>query len=76
MKTSKIDTIYQSLKKAGYKIGLVTPEMHTTSPGLYGGESHPDAKDKETLFKRIKEIINLNPDAICTDNPEEVREIL
>lgn len=64
------------LKKAGYKIGLVTPELHSTSPGLYGGENHQDAKNIFLLLKRIKEIINLNPDLICTDYPEEVRNLL
>ena len=63
------------LSQEGYKIALVTPELHGTSPGLYGGESHKDAKDKETLFKRIKEILSLKPDAVCTDYPEEVRII-
>lgn len=62
---------FETLKKAGYKISLVTPELHGTSPGLLGGEAHPDAKDQKTLFQRIKTIIFLDPDAICTDYPEE-----
>lgn len=64
------------LKSVGYKIALVTPELHATSPGLYGGESHQHAKDKATLFKRIREIIKLQPDAICTDYPEEVKSLI
>lgn len=64
--------VFDKMRNAGAKIALVTPELHGTSPGLYGGESHPDAKDKETLFKRIKEILDLHPDAICTDYPEEI----
>jgi len=67
---------FSELKKTGYKISLVTPELHATSPGLLGGEAHKDAKDKETLFNRIKEILLLNPDAVCTDYPEEVKEML
>lgn len=63
------------LKDAGYKISLVTPELHGTSPGLLGGESHPDSETKEKLFKRIREIISLNPDAICTDYPEELLKL-
>ncbi len=59
------------LHGAGYKIALVTPELHGTSPGLLGGEAHPDAKPQERLFSRIREIIALQPDAICTDYPEE-----
>ena len=64
--------VFDKMRAARAKIALVTPELHGTSPGLYGGESHPDSKDQETLFKRIKEIIDLQPDAICTDYPEEV----
>jgi glycerophosphoryl diester phosphodiesterase len=67
---------FERLRKEGYKIALVTPELHTTSPGLYGGESHKDAKTKESLFKRIKEIISIKPDALCTDHPEEVRNFV
>jgi len=68
--------VFDLLKQAGYKIALVTPEMHNTaSPGLLGGKNHEDSNDKEMLFKRIKEIISLKPDAICTDNPEEVKNL-
>jgi len=67
---------FKKLRKEGYKIALVTPELHGTSPGLYGGESHKDAKTQEALFRRIKEIIKLNPDAICTDYPEEVGKLI
>ena len=63
---------FDILKHAGYKIALVTPELHGTSPGLLGGEAHPDAKDKDILFTRIQEIIALEPDAVCTDYPEEI----
>lgn len=63
--------IFSLLKNKGYKISLVTPELHGTSPGLLGGEAHPGAKNKETLFARIKDIFELSPDAICTDYPEE-----
>mgnify|MGYP001615106604 CR=1 FL=1 len=64
---------FKILRDAGFKIALVTPELHGTSPGLYGGESHKHAADKNILFQRIKEILALNPDAICTDYPNEVR---
>lgn len=67
---------FDILRRAGYKISLVTPELHGTSPGLYGGESHKHSKDKENLFARIKEILALQPDAICTNYPEESRSFL
>jgi len=66
---------FDLLRKAGYKIALVTPELHGTSPGLLGGEAHSDSSSKDLLFKRIKEIISLKPDAVCTDYPEEVRRL-
>ncbi|MCR4263592.1 MAG: hypothetical protein NUV98_02635 [Candidatus Roizmanbacteria bacterium] len=76
-KTKKLHTKenYEKLKKAGFNIALVTPELHGTSPGLLGGEAHPDAKNNERLFERIEEIIELEPDAIITDYPEEVRKL-
>lgn len=61
------------LRKANFKIALVTPELHATSPGLLGGEKHEDASPHETRWKsRIKEIVALSPDIICTDYPDEV----
>ena len=67
--------IFNKFRVVGTKIALVTPELHGTSPGLYGGESHPDSKDLPTLFRRIKEILELKPDAICTDYPEEASKL-
>jgi len=66
---------FEKLKATGYKIALVTPELHGTSPGLLGGETHSAAKDPKILFKRIREIILLKPSAICTDYPEEVKNL-
>lgn len=67
---------FDYLKELGLKISLVTPELHGTSPGLLGGEAHQDAENMDRLMKRIQEIIDLQPDAICTDYPEEVRQML
>ena len=67
---------FNSCRSAGLKIFLVTPELHSTSPGLYGGEAHEDANDEKTLMKRIKEIIKLKPDGLCTDYPDKVRDLL
>jgi O-antigen/teichoic acid export membrane protein/glycerophosphoryl diester phosphodiesterase len=62
----------EKLKDVGYEIAIVSPELHGGSPGLLGSEFHEDSKNKEMLFKRIKEIISLRPGAICTDYPEEI----
>ncbi|MBU3913711.1 MAG: hypothetical protein KKE50_06485, partial [Nanoarchaeota archaeon] len=67
---------FEILKNAGYKVALVTPELHRTSPEGYGLESHPDAENKERLFERIEEIISLKPDALCTDYSEEIKKLI
>ena len=64
------------LKEAGYKIAVVSPELHATSPGLLGGEAHADAADKDKLTARLKKIIELEPDAICTDHPDLLKSLL
>jgi len=66
---------FNRLHNAGLFIVAVTPELHGTSPGLYGGESHKDGLDKKTLFDRIKEIKNAGADFFCTDYPDEVSKL-
>jgi hypothetical protein len=60
---------FSFLRDLGYKLAVVSPELHRTSPKLLGGESHQDAQDYGTLKKRWVEIVELEPDAICTDYP-------
>lgn len=60
----------------GLWVGLVTPELHGTSPGLLGGEAHPDAKSFEQLSERLKEIVACEPDAMCTDYPDYVQGLV
>lgn len=66
---------FARFREVGFRIGLVTPELHGTSPGLLGGESHPDAAHNR-LFERISRIISLHPDALCTDYPEEAARLV
>lgn len=66
---------FEKLHKAGLFAALVTPELHATSPGLYGGESHADAKDLTILLERIKQIKASGADYFCTDYPEEVASL-
>ncbi|MES2006532.1 MAG: hypothetical protein V4436_00320 [Patescibacteria group bacterium] len=75
-KTLYTAEVFGSLRAAGFKICVISPELHATSPGLLGGEAHPDAKDHETLVRRIQEVLALAPDAICTDYPDEVQALL
>lgn len=66
---------FEKLRKSGFKIAFVSPELHATSPGLRGGEAHPDAATRAALKKRLAEIIALRPDAVCTDYPDMVRRL-
>lgn len=68
---------FAALRNAGLRVGLVTPELHSSSPSLLGGESHDDASSKERLFARIRTIAQCGfVDAICTDWPTEVQAML
>lgn len=67
--------VFVTLRAAGFKIALVTPELHGSSPGLLGEEVHEDAADPAKLFARCRDIIKLQPDALCTDYPDAVREL-
>lgn len=66
--------VFNALKSAGIKAAVVSPELHAKSPGLLAGEVHEDGADPQRLKARIQEILRLEPDAICTDYPDEVRE--
>lgn len=68
-------TFFQ-LRANDFNIALVSPELHRSSPGLLGRESHQDAQNEKKLFNRINEIITLAPDVICTDFPDRVRLLL
>lgn len=67
--------VFKAFHDAGLSVALVTPELHGTSPGLLGGEAHEDTKDPGTLMARIKEILSLGPDAVCTDYPDQIRSL-
>ncbi len=67
---------FETLTTAGFTIALVTPELHGTSPGLLGSESHEDAKTQDSRKKRFQEIISLNPNAVCTDNPDLITSLI
>jgi hypothetical protein len=64
---------FGALRKAGFNVALVSPELHASSPGLLGGEAHPDAANRTALIAAIKNILALSPDLICTDYPDLVR---
>lgn len=68
--------VFARLRSEGFKIGLVTPELHASSPGLLGGEAHQDALDPARLEFRFKDIIALQPDLMCTDYPDKVHGLI
>lgn len=70
------EDLFKKIRNKGLNIALVTPELHATSPGLLGKEKHPDAADEKILFERIREIIKLRPDAICTDYADKIRKMI
>lgn len=68
--------LFDELRKKDIKIAVVSPELHRSSPGLLGGNIHQDADNREHLDKRLKDIIYLEPDAICTDYPDHISKLL
>ena len=75
-KTLYNKSTFDRLRARGFGVALVTPELHCTSPGLLGGESHPSAAHRDALNKRLVEIVGLKPDIICTDHPDHIRSLL
>ena len=45
----------------------MAPELHSKSPWLLWWEKHEDSENINKWHSRIKEIIELKPDFICTD---------
>ncbi len=58
---------FDLLRKKGFKIAVISPELHSTSPGLLGGEKHPDGLNRSVVSARLLNILKLKPDAICSD---------
>lgn len=67
---------FDALRAAEFSIALVSPELHASSPGLLGGEVHPDATNRATLMRALNDIIALSPDLVCTDYPDLVRSLI
>lgn len=75
-KTLYNEGVFQRLRRFGFKIALASPELHGTSPGLLGGETHPDASSPSILRSRMVEIAKLQPDIVCTDFPDMFFEVV
>ena len=70
------DETFERIRNYSMRIAIVSPELHATSPGLLGGEAHPDGLLQEKLFARIESILKSDIDLICTDYPIEVKKHL
>lgn len=65
--------VFDIIKRENKLIWLVTPELHAKSPWLIWWEAHEDCKNINILKSRFKDIINLNPDFICSDYLEFIK---
>ncbi|GEM_PF-1022607 len=55
-------------RNAGFKVAVVSPELHASSPALLGGEAHKDGVDEHRLVRRWQQWARLGLDALCTDH--------
>jgi glycerophosphoryl diester phosphodiesterase len=60
--------LVQGLRSAGFKVAVVSPELHSTSPSLLGSESHEDAASVESLKFRLSSWGYMQLEVICTDH--------
>jgi glycerophosphoryl diester phosphodiesterase len=70
------EEVFSACRAGGFKIALVSPELHASSPGLLGGEAHPDAANLDLLHQRMHAILKLEPDAVCTDYPDMMKNLV
>jgi hypothetical protein len=64
------------LQDAGFKVAVVSPELHASSPALLGGEAHKDGADEKRLINRWSQLNQLGIDALCTDHASWISENL
>jgi glycerophosphoryl diester phosphodiesterase len=69
------EAVFETCRSHGLKIGLVTPELHAFAPNQ-SWNAHQDAAPMERLLSRFKDIVQLTPDAICTDYPSIIKNII
>ena len=68
--------IIQTFHDNGFKVAIVSPELHLTSPCLLGGEEHEDGASTLRLMKRFEEWAPINIDVLCTDYATYVHSIM
>lgn len=60
---------FDRLSKGQLRSVVISPELHKA-------EKHPDAESPERLEVRWREILAFKPDAICTDFPNRIAQLL
>ncbi len=68
--------IIESARSEGFSVALVSPELHSSSPALAGGEAHEDGGSIERVLSRAKDLVSTGADAICTDYPEMYSKLI
>jgi hypothetical protein len=56
------------LRMNGFKIAVVSPELHATSPALYGDGIHEVGANPELLKSYWMELADMDIDLLCTDH--------
>lgn len=56
------------LREKGFKIAVVSPELHATSPALYGDGIHEIGANPELLKSYWMDLADMDIDLLCTDH--------
>jgi len=56
------------LRANGFKIAVVSPELHATSPALYGDGMHEVGANPELLKSYWMDLADMDIDLLCTDH--------
>ena len=60
--------IIKLLRANGFKIAVVSPELHATSPALYGNGIHEIGANPEMLKSYWMDLADIDIDLLCTDH--------
>jgi hypothetical protein len=64
------------LRETGFKIAVVSPELHATSPALSGDGIHEVGINPELLKSYWIELGDLNIDLLCTDHASWIKDYM
>lgn len=69
------EKFFEKIKKLGMFSVVVSPELHRTSPGLYGNEIHEDARNFNSIDERVRDVNINGADYFCTDHPDRIASL-